>query len=113
MAFKGIDFDKFRGMTPEDRARKRAEQDERLNRQIDEKIATRTAKVVALKSNIDHVPVNHHKFLSDMTYRSETFDEFGKLGGRLADLTERQVEYLDGLFEQFGEKSPLPTPEVK
>jgi hypothetical protein len=70
-----------------------------------EKIKSRTAQVkslyLALEDNNCVFLKPHTHFIYSLDYRCKAFDDCGVFGGPIADLSEKQVAYLDGLSRQL------------
>ncbi|MDD5056587.1 MAG: hypothetical protein PHQ60_02340 [Sideroxydans sp.] len=51
---------------------------------------------------IDAIPEKDAKFVRSLETKSTQFDRDGRMGGELANLTDKQVAYLDGLYQKYG-----------
>ena len=102
MAFKGIDWDAIRNKTPEQRAAEREAADAEFEAKILQTIDARKAMVSALLANIGAIPEKDAKFVRSLEIKSTIYDRYGRMGGELADLSEKQVAYLDGLYRKWG-----------
>lgn len=98
-----VDFSKIMNESPDDRARRILEietryADEEASRLL--LIKKRSHIVLALEVNIASIPEKDHRFIRDLAYQSSTCGMAGILGDRLADLSEKQVQYMEGLAKQ-------------
>jgi hypothetical protein len=103
-----VDFTKLMNRTPEEKEADRKEIEDRYARmEADDKalIEERTGKIEQLMACIDTLPGNHAKFIHDLDYQSRTFDMDRCVGGKLAKMSEKQVNYLNGLLAQYAPSS--------
>ncbi len=105
MAFK-IDFSKLGARSAEER---RADEKAAYERLMAHRIALveerkqMVLELVPHKSDGQTFSKDDLKFLNALEYKASTFDLDGLAGGELAVLSERQVEYLRGLFKRISE----------
>jgi hypothetical protein len=107
MAFKKIDWDAINNKTPEQREEECRAHYERLAERLKSLIEARLIMVKSLLANLQVVPEKHLKFVKDLEYKSTTYGREGLLGESLADLTDKQAAYLEGLYKSYGVKSAL------
>lgn len=106
MAFK-IDWYAIANSTPEQRE---AEQKARYERHIaglKSLVEVRMAMVESLVANLQMIPEKHQKFVRGLEYKCTTYGTEGLLGEDLAALTEKQVNYLEGLHKTYVERRPI------
>lgn len=111
-----VDFKKLMHRTPEERAAAMEVLDREYAEREAAKIVLLTTKVRALEQVSGTLTAYEGGFVRDMAYRAETFDDMGRLGGRLAVLSDKQLGMLDRLFAQLpktpAEANGSPTPAV-
>jgi hypothetical protein len=104
MAFKKIDWDAISNKTPEQRDDERRAHYERIAARLKSLVEARMAMVKSLLANLQVIPEKHLKFVRDIEYKSTTYGMAGLLGESLADLTDKQAAYLEGLYKTYGAK---------
>lgn len=109
-----IDFKKIMNRTPEEKlADELAMEAREAKRQSDRLELIRSRKAIISQLDMDLIPEKHQRFARDLAYMSETYDMDGCLGGRLSNLTEKQVSYLDGLNKQYAKPSEKAFAKMK
>ena len=106
MAFK-IDWDAISNKTPEQRNEERRTHYEQLAARLKLLVEGRITMIKALLANQQAVPEQHWVFLRDLEYKSTTYGLDGLLGESLANLSDRQASYLEGLYKSYGSKKQL------
>lgn len=100
MAFK-INWDEIRNKTPEQRNEERKAHYERIATRIKLLVEARITMVKSLLANLQSIPDKHVRFIRYLEYKSTTYGMEGLLGESLAELTDQQVKYLEGLYESY------------
>lgn len=100
MAFK-IDWDAIRNKTPEQRDEERKAHYEQIAARLKFLVEARITMVKSLLANLQAIPDKHVRFIRDLEYKSTTYGMEGLLGESLAELTDNQVKYLEGLYESY------------
>jgi len=85
---------------------------EALEKEILAKIEVRQKMVRYLVLNIEALPEKSRKFVRDLEYMGSTYDSYGRHGGRLSDLSDKQLSYLNSLDKEFGPKNGVTMPVV-
>lgn len=104
-----VDFAKLLNRTPEEKEASRLAIEEnyaQMERAELEKIATRSACVLALHEGNFLMDAFERKFISSLQYKATTYDMSGREGGHLATLSEKQMDILDRLAAKH-----LPAPD--
>lgn len=64
-------------------------------------IDTHRVKIAQILEHIDSLPEQASKFIQDLFHLGSTFDRGGQRGGRLLNLSDKQVSYLDDLYQKY------------
>lgn len=83
------------------------------NKELDD-IKVMQDKVLVMMTNIDLFKDKNFKFVHDLEYTSHTYDTFGRKGGNLIALSEKQKSYFNALYAMTQKKQdPIVEDESK
>lgn len=89
-----VDFAKLLARTPEEAAEERRKEQEQYLAQLELLVSERTAMVAAVLASKEALTASELKFASDLERMSQRRDLCGLIGGDLAVLSDRQLQFM-------------------